>query len=263
MPLVEHLTELRSRLMKSLAAISVGVVVAWIYYPEILAWLTAPYEEVKPVLEAKGINSQLVVSGIGGAFQFQLKTSIQAGLVLSSPIWVWQLWAFILPALHRHERRAALLLTATCVPLFIGGAWVGYWTFPKAIELLVGLAQSGWTNLLDGSDYLTFVTRMMILFGVGAQIPVVVVVLNRIGAVSSAQLVRARPWTIIGIFIFAAVATPTVDPITFLFLAIPMSVLYLVAEIIARVTDRRRGRTAETWDDDSASSIARPDDVDQ
>lgn len=259
MPLLEHLVELRSRLFKAIAAIFVGVAVAWYFYPQILGWLTEPYEQVRPTLEAADIDTQLVVSGIGGAFQFQLKTSILAGLVLSSPVWLWQLWAFVLPALHRHEKRAAVLMTATCVPLFVGGAWVGYWTFPKAIELLVGFAPPGWTNLLNGADYLSFATRMMVLFGVGAQIPVVVVVLNRIGAVSGAQLIRARPWIIIGIFVFAAVATPTVDPVTFLFLALPMSVMYMLAEIIARLTDRRRGRKTQMWDDEDASPLDSPE----
>ncbi|MET0468319.1 MAG: twin-arginine translocase subunit TatC [Aeromicrobium sp.] len=258
MPLFDHLAELRSRLMKALAAIAVGVAVAWYFYPEILDWLTAPYEQVRPALEDEGIDSELVISGIGGAFQFQLKTSVIAGLVLSSPVWLWQVWAFVLPALHRHEKRAALLLTATCLPLFLGGAWIGYWTFPKAIELLVGFAPEGWTNLLNGADYLSFATRMILLFGVGAQIPVVVVILNRIGAVSAEQLIRARPWIIIGIFVFAAIATPTVDPVTFLFLAIPMSVLYFISEIIARVTDRRRGRSAEDLDDEEASTLDAP-----
>lgn len=259
MPLLDHLAELRSRLVKALVAIALGVAVAWYFYPEILDWLTAPYEQVRPTLEAEGIDSELIVSGIGGAFQFQLRTSVLAGLVFSSPVWLWQLWAFVLPALHRHEKRAAVLLTATCLPLFLGGAWIGYWTFPKAIELLVGFAPEGWTNLLNGADYLSFATRMIVLFGVGAQIPVVVVVLNRIGAVSGRQLVHARPWIIIAIFVFAAIATPTVDPVTFLFLAIPMSALYLLAEIIARVTDRRRGRQEERWDDDEASPLDAPD----
>lgn len=261
MPLMAHLDELRSRIIKSAAAVVIALVITWTFYPQILGWLTAPYEQVRPTLEAEGIDTQLVVSGIGGAFQFQLKTSVIAAIVLSSPVWIWQIWAFVLPAMHKHEKRAAVILTATCLPLFLAGAWMGYWTFPKAIELLIGFAPEGWTNLLNGADYLSFATRMILLFGIGAQIPVVVVVLNRIGAVSAAQLVRARPWIIVGIFVFAAVATPTVDPISFLFLAIPMTVLYLVSEVIARITDRKRARKAGQFDDDEASTIAGPDSV--
>lgn len=255
MPLMEHLRELRSRLVKSILAIAVGFTVAIVLYMPILDWLTEPFNAVRPTLEAKGINTNLVMSGIGGAFQFQIKVSLIAGILFASPVWIWQMWAFVLPALHRHEKRAAIILTSMCVPLFVGGAWVGYLTFPKAIELLIGLVPTGWESLLTGSDYLTFVMRMMLLFGIGAQIPVVVVALNRMGAVSARQLARSRPWIIVGIFIFAAIATPTVDPITFLFLAFPMSAMYLVAEVIAHVTDRRRARAADDTPDDVASSL--------
>lgn len=261
MPLLEHLRELRTRLVRALLGITIGVVISWYFYPYILDWLTSPYEQVRPALEEAGINTELVMSGIGGGFQFQLKVSLITGVLISSPIWMWQLWAFVLPALMRHERRVAFFLTGLCVPLFLGGAWLGYWVFPKAIRLLVGFVPTGWTSLLTGGDYLTFALRMMILFGVGAQLPVVVVVLNRIGAVSGRQLVRARPWIIVGIFVFAAVATPTVDPITFLFLGIPMSLMYLVAERLSVLTDKRRARATSVVADDDASPIESPEDL--
>lgn len=263
MPLMEHVRELRSRIFRSLIAIIVGTVIAWIFYRDVLDWLTAPYEQVRPSLEAAGIDTQLIMSGFGGAFNFQLKLSLIGGLVLASPFWLWQLWAFVLPALHRHERRLAVTLTAICVPLFIGGVFLGYWIFPKAIELLVGFVPDGWTNLVTGADYLTFAIRMMLLFGIGAQLPVIVVMLNRMGILSSKALINARPWIIVGIFVFAAVATPTVDPITFLFLGIPMTALHLMAERIAVFADRKRGRLADSFEDDMASEIDSPESVDE
>ena len=261
MPLMEHIRELRSRLVKSVIGIFVGVVIAWVFYPFILDWLTAPYEQVRPDLEAKNINTQLVMTGIGGGFQFQLKVSVITGIILSSPVWMWQLWAFILPAMFKHERRIAIGLTALCVPLFVGGAWLGYWVFPKAILLLVGFVPSEWVSLLSGADYLTFALRMMILFGIGAQWPVVIVILNRLGVISGKQLVQARPWIIVGLFVFSAVATPTMDPITFLFLGIPMSFLHLIAERLAVFGDKRRAAKVPDWDDESASDIDDPTDV--
>lgn len=258
MPLMEHLHELRSRLVKAIIGILIGVVVAWIFYPAILNWLVAPLEQVRPELESSGINTELVMTGIGGGFQFQLKVSLIVGLIFSSPYWIWQVWAFVLPALFKHEKRIALGLTAICVPLFVAGAYLGYWIFPKAIELLVGFVPETWTSLLTGSDYLTFAIRMMLLFGIGAQLPVVVVILNRIGLVSAVQLIRARPWIIVGIFVFAALATPTVDPITFLFLAFPMSILHLVAERIAVFTDRSKKRKQPEFGDDEVSDIDDP-----
>lgn len=263
MPLMEHVRELRSRLIKAILGIALVVVIAWYFYPEILEWLTAPYEQVRPVLEEAGINTELVMMGIGGGFQFRLKVSLIAGLIGSSPIWLWQLWAFVVPALFKHERRIALGLTALCVPLFVGGAYLGYWVFPKAIQLLVGFVPMDWASLLTGADYLTFAMRMMILFGVGAQLPVIVVVLNRLGIVRAAQLVRARPWIVVGIFVFAALATPTVDPVTFLFLGLPMTLMHLIAERIAVFTERKHARSKagadDGLDDDQASKIENPD----
>lgn len=240
MPLMDHLRELRSRVVRALLVIALGVVAAWLLYPEILDILTEPLDRVRPALEKQGIETTLNMAGVGGAFQFQLKTSLIVGLIFSSPLWMWQFWAFVLPALHRHEKRWAILLTAIGAPLFIIGAAAGYYVLPTAVELLIGFVPEGWANIISGSDYLGFVLRIMLVFGVAAQIPLVVVLLNRIGAVSARQLARARPWTIVGIFVFSAVATPTVDPLTMLFLAIPMTALYGASELIAHVTDRRR-----------------------
>jgi len=245
MPLMDHLRELRTRLVRGLLAITVGVVVAWIFYPQILDVLIDPLERVRPALEAEGIETTLNMGGVGGAFQFQLKTSLIVGVIISSPWWMWQVWGFVLPALHRHEKRWAILLTAVGAPLFIGGAAAGYYVLPTAVKLLIGFVPVGWANIISGGEYLGFVLRIMLVFGLAAQIPLVVVLLNRIGAVSARQLARARPWTILGIFIFSAIATPTVDPLTMLFLAIPMTLLYGVSELIARITDRRRARRVE------------------
>ena len=145
-----------------------------------------------------------------------------AGLLLSSPVWIWQIWAFVLPALHRNEKRWAMLLTATGAPLFIGGAALAYLVLPKAIERPDRLrARRGRQPASTGADYFDFIVRMMLVFGVAAEIPLVVIMLNRLGIVSARQLATARPWTIIGIFVFAAVATPSTDPLTMLFLAVP------------------------------------------
>lgn len=255
MPLVEHLRELRSRLVRGVLAILLATIVAFIFYEDILGWLAEPFESVRPALEARGIDTNLVITGVGGAFQFQLKISLIVGLLLASPFWLWQMWAFVLPALHRNEKRWALLLTGTGAPLFIGGAYLGYLVLPKAIELLIGFIPDGWESLLTGAEYLDFIVRMMLVFGVAAEIPLVVVLLNRLGIVSARQLAHARPWIIVAIFIFAAIATPTVDPLTMLFLAAPMTLLYLAAEVITRITDRRRRRRDEATavaDDEAA-----------
>lgn len=255
MPLMAHLRELRSRLTKGVLAIVAGTVLAWIFYPPILEWMSLPYDTIRPQLEAQGIETDLVLTGIGGAFTFQLKISLIVGLLASSPVWLWQIWAFVLPALHRNEKRWALLLTATGAPLFIGGAYLGYVVLPKAILVLIGFVPDGWGSLLTGAEYLNFVVRMMLVFGVAAEIPLVVTILNRLKIVSAKQLAGARPWIIIGIFVFAAIATPTTDPLTMLFLATPMTVLYLLAEVLAIFHDRRRAKADPGLADDELSSL--------
>lgn len=244
MPLLDHLRELRGRLVLGVAAIVVATIVAFAFYDPILDLLTQPYAQIRPDLEREGIESNIVITGIGGALQFQLKISFVTGLIVSSPIWLWQAWAFVLPALHRQEKKWAVLLTAVCVPLFVGGAVLAFWVLPKAIVVLIGFIPDEVQSLVTGAEYFDFVIRMMLVFGVSAQIPVVVVLLNRLGVLPADRLASARPWTIVGIFVFAAVATPSTDPVSFLFLALPMVVLYLLAELVARMHDRRRRRPA-------------------
>lgn len=255
MPLAGHLRELRSRLIKACTAILVATIGAFTLNERLLGLLTHPFHAIEPELRAKGIDTSLVMTGVGGPFQFQLKIALVAGILIASPIWLWQLWAFVLPALHRSERRWAVALTATGVPLFVGGATLAYFLLPKAFVVLLGFVPKGWGSLLTAADYYDFIIRMLLVFGVAAEIPLVVVLLNRIGAVSSRQLAAARPWTVVGIFVFAAVATPTTDPLTMLFLAVPMTVLYLAAELIARVTDRKRAVAGPQWSDDELSPL--------
>jgi sec-independent protein translocase protein TatC len=258
MPLVEHLRELRRRLIIAVLAILIGTIVGWIIYPSSFEFLKQPYVDgIAPLLERKGFDAKLVLSGgVGSAFSFRLKFALVIGLVISAPVWIGQIWAFILPALHHNERRWAYMLTAVGAPLFAGGVVVGYLVLPKGIEVLIGFAPDSVDLLLTLGDYLNFVVRTVLVFGLAAQIPVVVVMLNRLGVVSARQLASARPWTVIGIFVFAAVATPSTDPLTMLFLAVPMVLLYLISEVIARVTDKRKANALpDELSDDEASPI--------
>jgi sec-independent protein translocase protein TatC len=266
MPLMDHLRELRNRLTIAVLSILVGTVVGWVIYPEAFDFIKQPYVDgIQPLLERRGFSAELVLSGgVGSAFSFRLKLSLAIGLVVSSPIWMWQIWAFVLPALHRNERRWAALLAATGAPLFAGGVTVGYLVLPKGIEVLISFAPDSVNVLLSLGDYLNFVIRTVLVFGVAAQIPLVVVMLNRLGLVSARQLVKARPWTIIGIFVFAAIATPSTDPLTMLFLAVPMTVLYLISEVIAKLTDRKRRKVVGTdVPDDVAAPIEGPSQLDR
>ena len=159
-------------------------------------------------------------------------------MVLTSPYWLYQIWAFIVPGLHANERKWTRVFAAVAGPLFLVGVAVGYYVLPKGLEVLIGFTPSTLTNLVDFGDYFTFITRMLLVFGVAFEIPLFVVLLNLAGVVSGRTLGHYRPWIIVGIFVFAAVATPSTDPFSMLMLAIPMLLLFLVSEVIARVVDR-------------------------
>lgn len=245
MPLVEHLREFRGRIIKALLAIIVGSVVGWYLYPDLFEMLKEPYVSgIQPVIEAQGLEANLTITGVAGAFTFRLKVAMITGLIISSPFWIWQFWAFVLPALHKRERRWVIVLTAACGPLFIGGVVLGYVVLPAAITFLVGFTPESVIVLTTLSEYLNFMVQVVVVFGIGAQLPVVVILLRWIGAVNRKQLSRWRPWTITGIFVFAALATPTGDPFTMLALALPMTALYLGAELLSLLFDRRKRRGA-------------------
>lgn len=247
MPLIEHLRELRGRLVKSLAAVLVGSIIGWYLFPPIFELLKEPYVTgIAPLLEDGDIEANLTITGVAGAFMFRLKVAVITGVVLSCPFWLWQFWAFVLPALHRRERRWIIVLTAACGPLFVGGVALAYVVLPRAIGFLIGFTPESVIVLTTLGEYLNFVVQVMVVFGIGAQIPVVVILLRWIGAVSRQQLGKWRPWTITGIFVFAALATPTGDPFTMLALALPMTVLYLGAEVLSLLFDRRRRRVDQS-----------------
>jgi len=260
MTLTEHLRELRTRLVISVLAMFIGFIVGWIFYGDISSLLTDPYiHTVQRLAREQGIKSQAVINGVASPFILQTKVALVSGIVLSSPIWLYQLWAFILPGLHRHERKWTMIFVAIAGPLFAAGVVLGYYVLPKGLSVLIGFTPEQVTNLVDLNGYLSFVIRILLVFGIAFEIPLFVVMLNLAGVVRARHLARWRSWIIFGTFIFAAVATPSTDPITMLLLAVPMVVLFLLSEGIAHVVDRRRGLHRDPdyaeYDDDEASPL--------
>ncbi len=270
MPLLDHLRELRQRLFVSVVAIVLASIVAGFFYDQLLALLQNPFEDsVRPLAEEADINAELTINTVSGPFTLLLKVSLVTGVVAASPIWLYQLWAFIVPGLHSSERRWSMVFGAVAGPLFITGVLIGYYVLPKGINILISFTPAEVSNLVELSGYLSFVLRMLLVFGVAFEIPLFVVLLNLAGVVSGRQLGEHRPWIIVGTFVFAAIATPSTDPISMLFLALPMTLLFFISEIIARLVDRRRrSRNPEgaydAWDDDEVSPLepSRPLDED-
>lgn len=260
MSLSDHLRELRRRLFVSVLAVFVGSVVAWVFYQGIYDALRAPLQAAVDSLNAERKSDvRLVINNVAGGFLLQTKISLVTGIVLSSPVWLYQMWAFIVPGLHRTERRWTLLFVAIAGPLFAAGVALGYFVMPKGLAVLLGFTPEGVSNLIDSQHYLNFMLRILLVFGVSFEIPLFVVLLNLAGVVRARSLARWRAWIVFGVFVFAAVATPSTDPITMLLLAMPMTVLFLISEQVTRVIDRRRGLAGDLdyadLDDDEASPI--------
>ena len=258
MALADHLRELRARLLIVATTLVLGIVVAWFFYEQTFGLLLDPYEAARETLEARGVETQPVISGVATSLILQLKISALAALIVTCPIWLYQIWAFVVPGLHPHERRSTKLFAVVAGPLFVAGVGVAYYVLPKGMEVLIGFTPADIQSLIEFDKYLSFLIRMMLVFGVAFEIPLFVIMLNLAGVVSGRTLGAYRPWIVMGTFVFAAVATPSTDPFSMIFLAVPMSVLFLVSELVARAVDRRRARSGSRLamlDDDERSDL--------
>lgn len=243
MSLTDHLTELRNRLAKALIALAVASAVCFYFEPHIFNFLKEPYCKLPAKHRfSTGRTCQLYFFDITGAFILRLKISIVSGAVASSPVWLYQLWSFITPGLHRHERRWALSFVSASLALFAAGGFFAYITLQKGLSLLLSFGGAGLGSLLDGTKYLSYVFAMLMIFGVSFEFPLVVLMLNLAGVVSTTRLRSWRRSEIFLVFVFAAVITPSQDPFTMCALAIPMVALYEVAVLLGRINDRRRAR---------------------
>ncbi|WP_235534927.1 twin-arginine translocase subunit TatC [Nocardioides sp. Soil777] len=238
MALSDHLRELRARVLRVALVTIVALGVALYFFDFLYELVYGPYQDAAEQL-AEG-TTFATTSGAAGGLMLYLKLSGFAALVVTAPYWLYQIWAFILPGLHAHERKWSRVFVMVAGPLFLAGVLLGYLTLPKGLEVLIGLNPEGVTNLVDFNEYLQFFTRTLLVFGIAFEIPVFVVMLNLAGVVSGKSLGAHRPWIIVGIFIFAAVATPSADPFTMTFMAVPMVILFLISEVIARAHDRRK-----------------------
>ena len=274
MPLAEHLRELRNRLAKALLAIVIITIVAAFFYQEIINFFTKPvlesvgcpksFEELAKTARDENPCAQITINGLLTPFTLALKVSLMAGVVLASPVWLYQLWAFVAPGLHRHERKYAYAFVATGFPLFLAGAYFAYAVLPTTAEVLLTFTPSNVDNLLPLDDLLDLVTRMVIVFGLSFELPLLLVMLNFAGVLTGRRMLGWWRGMIMGITLFAAIATPSTDPLTMLALAGPIWILYFAAVVVSLLNDRRkRRREAMGPADDEASDLdLTPEDID-
>ena len=242
MALVDHLRELRARLIRCGLMLVATFSVSLFFFDPLLGLVLAPYNEARAVL-GESTQTTAYVAGATGPLMLHLKLCGVAAVVAASPYWLWQVWAFIVPGLLPRERQWSRVFGVIAGPLFMGGVALGYYVLPKGLKVLIGFTPDGLANLVEFGDYFSFLSRMLLVFGVAVELPFFLVLLNLAGVVTGAQLGAHRSIIIMGAIVFAAIATPSTDPFSMLMLATPMVVLFIVAEIVARVLDRRRGRT--------------------
>ncbi len=249
MTLLEHLAELRNRLIKSAVAVAVGVVVCWIAYPFILDFLLGPYCETAPVAER--IESRLFGPD-GGCnlfvtdplepFRVRMTVGGYGGLALAFPVLAWQAWRFIAPGLYRREKKYAVPFVAVSVVLFALGAALAYWSLPRALGFLATIGGPDLVSLFSPQRYLGFVVKMMVGFGIAFQFPIVLIGLQALGIVENRTLRRVRSYSVVGIVVLVAVITPSGDPFTLMVLSVPMYLFYEMAILWGVIAHRRRAR---------------------
>ncbi|MTE18291.1 twin-arginine translocase subunit TatC [Streptomyces sp. TRM43335] len=271
MPLAEHLRELRNRLMKSVLAVLAVTIVGLVYYKQIADFLTEPLRDSVGCTEGFGraaedgeACAEITLNGLIAPFTVMLKVGLTTGVVLTCPVWLYQLWAFLAPGLHSHEKKYARSFVAAGVPLFLAGAYLAYIVLPTMASTLIEFTPEGTGNLVPLDDFLDIITRMVIVFGLAFELPLVLVMLNLGGVVTGRKLLGWWRGMVVSIAVFAAVATPSGEPLTMGALAAPIVLLYFLAVGICLLNDRRRKRKdpyAGLSDDEAAPLDHAPETV--
>jgi sec-independent protein translocase protein TatC len=255
MPLMEHLRELRNRVLKAVGAILVGMVAGLIPQVHDPIWniIYHPFEAA-----AKHDHATLSAIGVLDPFTIWLQIAFWFGLIVTCPIWLYQIWAFIAPGLYAREKKWSYAFVGTAAPLFLGGATIAYFVMSRGLRYLLALAPHGVQLLPTLSNYLSYFQAMLLGFGLAFELPLALVMANMVGILSHHRMAKWRRIMIFSVFVFAGIASPSPDPVTMLLLAIPCVALIEVAELIIWANDRRRARIPSPYaglSDDEASPL--------
>ncbi|HEX7463187.1 MAG TPA: twin-arginine translocase subunit TatC [Dermatophilaceae bacterium] len=255
MSLADHLRELRRRFIIAAGAVAVGSVLGWVEYDSLFNRIMAPLRKV--AAERHGLVN-INFGGITQPFTVQLQVALFVGVIVASPVWLYQVWGFIVPGLTKREKRTTVGFIGAAVPLFLGGCFIATQVVPRAVEILLGFTPNGAANLPDAALYLTFVMRFILAFGLAFLLPVFLVGLNVAHVLPARIMLKGWRVAVLLIFVFAAMMTPTPDAWTMLVLAMPMVGLFFAAVGVATILDRRRARREPQWAkiaDDEASPL--------
>lgn len=242
MSLADHLRELRKRLFWIAGFILVGTVGGWFLFDPVFDLLQRPILELS---ENRGADATVNFGTVVSAFDLRIQVSIFLGLLVSSPFWLFQLWAFITPGLKKNERRYSIAFIASAVPLFLIGTYIAWASLPNFVVVLLGFTPEGSSNVINASEYVLFAIRVLFIFGAAFVMPVVLVLLNFVGLLEAKSIIRGWRFAIFIIAVITALATPTAEPISMLLLMIPLIILYFMAAGLAHLNDRRKRKRAE------------------
>ena len=240
MTLTEHLAELRTRIIRSLLAVVVGIIVLLALYDQVLDFLRKPYEKLcdnKP-----NLTCELQFIGPLEGFTTRLSICTYGGIIIALPVIMWQIWRFVVPALHAKEKRYAIPFVLSSVVLFLLGAVVAYWTLTPALDFLISWSGSGVKANFQVSKYVSLVGLMIAVFGITFEFPILLVFLQLVGVLTPQTLIKQWRYATLIIFVIAAVITPSGDPYSMMALAIPMMLFYVIATGIGVIFQRRKRR---------------------
>jgi sec-independent protein translocase protein TatC len=239
MSLGAHFIELRRRLMFAALGILLGAIGGWILSDFILEAMRGP---ISAIIDDQGRSASMNFTNISEAFDLRFQIAITVGIIISSPVWLYQLWAFIVPGLNKREIKYTVGFVAAAVPLFLLGCAAGWLVLPHMVALLTNFAPEGSSSIISARGYYDFVLKLVVAVGIAFVLPVALVILNFLGVLSARAIIRAWRWAILAITLFCAFATPAADVVSMFLLAIPMVLLYLSAWMVSYVHDRSVAR---------------------
>lgn len=239
MALTEHLRELRNRLIKSAIGLVIGMVLGFVVYNPFMAYITEP---LTAVAEAQGQEAAVNYNSVGGPFNQMVQVALTLGVIISSPVWLYQIWAFIMPALQKKEKRYAYGFVLAAVPLFLIGCAVAVLVLPTAVIALTSFTPTGGTNLIGADVYVTFFMQLILTFGISFVLPVLLVGLNMMGILKGRTILRSWRWVVIVVLIISAMAAPGPDMMTMFYLAVPLLLLFFLAVALCLILDRRKAK---------------------